>query len=76
MGMFDSVMVPCPACGAPFEAQSKGGECRLAIYQLDDAPADVLGDINRHAPFECDQCHEIFEVRHGPAVVVPVRPQS
>jgi len=53
MGMFDSVMVPCPRCGSETEAQSKSGACLLDEYTLDDAPGDVMLDVNRHAPFSC-----------------------
>lgn len=56
MGMYDSVMVPCPECGERAEFQSKGGDCTLAVYQLEDAPADVLSDADRHSPLECKKC--------------------
>ena len=62
MGMFDSVKVPCPKCGELYEAQSKGGDCLLRTYSLDEAPADVLSDVNRHAPFRCDICECYFVV--------------
>lgn len=29
MGMFDTVIVTCPLCGADNEVQSKAGECNL-----------------------------------------------
>lgn len=53
MGMFDIVHVPCPACGTKMDCQSKGGNCRLSEYELGNCPQDVLGDVNRHAPFTC-----------------------
>ena len=56
MGCFDSVMVPCPQCGEKTEFQSKGGECLLRVYELHEAPADVLSDVNRHAPNICPKC--------------------
>ena len=62
MGMFDTVMVDCPKCGAPVEAQSKGGECDLRTYTLETAPADVLSDVNRHAPHKCEACSTRFRV--------------
>src|SRR4051812_14264127 len=65
MGCFDSVMVPCPDCKRPLEFQSKSGDCSLSSYTLEDAPADVMTDVNRHAPI-CCEC--------GAAVVVdPIR---
>lgn len=63
MGMFDSVMVPCPSCGAKAEAQSKSGACVLGVYDLESAPADVLDDVNRHAPFVCASCGTSFYVK-------------
>jgi hypothetical protein len=62
MGMFDSVMVPCPSCGERAEFQSKGGDCTLATYELHEAPSDVLSDVNRHAPKECRKCATRFSV--------------
>ena len=63
MGMFDNVMVPCPECGVKEEFQSKSGECRLDCYELEDAPAEVLTDINRHSPYECEECGAMFKVQ-------------
>lgn len=54
MGVYDSIWVPCPNCQAPYEAQTKSGPCRMEQFSLADAPADVLKDVNRHAPFTCD----------------------
>ena len=56
MGMFDSVMVPCPKCHKDIEFQSKSGECLLDVYTLDTVPMAVLGDINRHSPYDCPKC--------------------
>ena len=61
MGMFYTVMVPCPSCGKRTEFQSKGGDCDLNEYELEDAPADVLSDINRHSPYTCS-CGTVFAV--------------
>lgn len=56
MGMYDSVLVPCPRCGTEAEFQSKGGACSLSKYKLAEAPADVLSDVNRYAPVQCASC--------------------
>ena len=61
MGMFDSVMVPCPNCGTTNEFQSKGGDCVLATYSLEDAPFNVLGDVNRW-PVSCRRCGTGYRV--------------
>jgi len=65
MGMFDSVWVPCPKCGAGVEFQTKSGDCAMRSYELDEAPIAVLGGIR-----ECETCGKcgqgvriIFEVQ-------------
>lgn len=63
MGMYDIVEVPCPKCGELFQAQSKSGACALDIYSLGDAPQSVLDNVNRHAPFECENCGTKFRVK-------------
>lgn len=61
MGLYDTVIVPCPTCGKEGEFQSKSGVCSLRTYKLADAPADVLLDVNRHAPYACG-CGTEYEV--------------
>ena len=61
MGMYDSVMVKCPNCGEEHEFQTKSGNCFLGVYTLEDCPDDVIADVNRHSPYECD-CGEVFQV--------------
>ena len=53
MGCYDEVRVYCPECKMEHWVQSKGGECLLRGFDLQECPEDVLTDINRHAPFEC-----------------------
>ena len=62
MGMYDTVTVPCPTCGERGEFQSKSGECKLETYTLDEAPDDVLLDINRHSPLRCYKCGTLYSV--------------
>ena len=62
MGMFDSVFVPCPKCGREEEFQTKSGDCILGRYTLENAPKDVMWDINRHAPYTCSKCGTKFMV--------------
>lgn len=61
MGMFDSVWVKCPKCNEENEFQSKSGECDLSNYTLENCPDDVLSNVNRHSPVECD-CGCKYEV--------------
>lgn len=62
MGMYDWVLVNCPKCGEPHDFQSKSGKCLLAKYDLQTCPQDVLLDVNRHAPFNCEKCNTSFYV--------------
>lgn len=62
MGMFDSIMVPCPKCGTRIGFQTKSGECILAVYELAEAPQDALEDVNRHAPRTCPSCFATVHV--------------
>lgn len=61
MGMYDSVMVKCPKCGEEQEFQTKSGDCFLDVYTLEDCPDDVMVDVNRHSPYDCN-CGEVFQV--------------
>ncbi len=61
MGMYDTVIVNCPKCGAENDFQTKSGECILAEYTLENCPDDVMVDVNRHSPCQCD-CGASFEV--------------
>jgi hypothetical protein len=62
MGMYDSVYTPCPKCGLQTELQSKSGECKLAVYTLDNAPYEVMRGINRHTPEFCKECKTPFYI--------------
>lgn len=70
MGMYDTVLVPCPKCGELYQAQSKSGKCNLDMFQFGEAPDDVMVNINRHAPFECS-CGTFFmvDLKDSPTVV-------
>lgn len=63
MGMFDTIWVPCPTCGKKEGFQSKSGDCLLRDYELDEAPMNVLLDVNRHSPYQCTDCNTVFEVK-------------
>jgi hypothetical protein len=62
MGMYDSVMVPCPTCGESADFQSKSGNCNLETFALDEAPDNVLLGVNRHAPMHCRKCGTKYHV--------------
>ena len=62
MGCYDTVLVRCPVCGDMGYFQSKGGECTMTDYPLENVPPDVLSDVNRHSPHECGCCGTFYEV--------------
>lgn len=70
MGLFDRVEVPCPECGAKNDFQSKGGDCSMHCYTLENAPDDVMSDVNRHAPISCRHCETPYLVVNRKAVTV------
>jgi hypothetical protein len=60
VGLFDSVMVPCPHCGKPAEVQSKADdECYMRTFTLDTAPPVILSDI-MNRPEHCMSCDGWF----------------
>jgi len=66
MGLYNTIIIPCPRCGNDIECQTKSGACILETYQLQDAPDADIFDINRHAPFECPECgQQGIEVEFG-----------
>ena len=68
MGMFDSVMVPCPKCGKPVEFQSKEGACDMSVYSIESAPIPILYDIINW-PVYCEACGQWFALidpKHPP----------
>jgi len=62
MGCYDTVEVLCPNCGQADYFQSKSGFCSYYAYSLDTAPDDVMIDVNRHSPYECSNCGQLFKV--------------
>ena len=62
MGMFDTVWVKCPKCGNENGFQSKSGGCKNENYDLDDCPDDVIENVNRHSPVECEVCGSKYKV--------------
>lgn len=61
MGMFDSVYVDCPKCGTDIEFQSKAGDCILGTYNLNNAPQEILEDIEGDVE-ECHKCGETVKI--------------
>jgi len=59
MGLFDSVMVPCPKCGASVEFQHKDDDSGMRVYSLEDAPTYILTEI-LNEPEYCERCGQWF----------------
>lgn len=57
MGMFDSVLTPCPKCSVNMEFQSKAWNCDMDVYTIENAPAAILWDIINDPQYhrECGQ---------------------
>ena len=71
MGMFNSIIAACE-CGERLEFQSKSGPCECSVYELEQAPNDVMVDANRHSPRHC-MCGNwlMIDVANRKVVVVP-----
>ncbi len=69
MGMYDTILVPCPKCGERYDAQSKSGECSLQVFSFEECPEDVMRNVNRHAPFVCE-CGTAFMVEFKPEPII------
>lgn len=76
MGMYDTVWVECPKCGTKEGFQSKGGDCLLGDYDLDNCPSDVMKNVNRHSPYECEKCKSLFKVDVRKRKAVLVKPTN
>jgi hypothetical protein len=70
MGVYDTVRVPCPQCGTLGYFQTKSGPCEMKEYDLADAPVDVMANVNRHAPWQCEECWTYFWVEPDDRSVV------
>jgi hypothetical protein len=72
MGLFDTVLIPCPRCGTEYEEQTKAGDCELATYRLAEAPPELKADIaNRTLLCGCGML--FYVVVQCIAMVVPGR---
>lgn len=67
MGMYDTIEIPCPHCGATVEVQSKGGPCLLKTYPAHAVPLAVAGDAR--FPERCEGCGLTWDVVTVPSVV-------
>lgn len=54
--MVDTILANCPVCGEENQFQTKGGECLLMEYSLEDCPDDALSDANRHQDYNKCEC--------------------
>lgn len=67
MGMFDSVIVPCPKCNEDqIEFQSKAGKCELVDYSVQSVPMEIALDIDNTSE-SCRTCG------HTVTIFMPMR---
>lgn len=62
MGMFDYVWITCPRCGSKLEGQSKGGQCSLIDYTLENAPDEVIEYMIGDTIY-CKTCERIWAIK-------------
>lgn len=75
MGLYDTVWVNCQKCGEELGFQTKSGDCVLANYGLNDAPEDVMADVNRHSPIRCE-CGVLYIVDVPSRKLIDVTPDK
>ncbi len=69
MGMFDSVLVGCPKCGAEIEFQSKSGVCEMKRYYYSSVPTAVAEDLSGESA-DCPKCGKHVSIH---ALDIPTR---
>lgn len=73
MGLFDSVCIPCPACGKEHEVRSKAGEPCLRRFNLNNAP-DVVKAAIDGAEVTCECGHRFSVVTEVSSFVISLKP--
>ena len=74
MGLFDSVYIRCPKCGAPMEFQSKAlADPYMRSYTLGTAPTAILSDIINSPQYhkECGQWVALIDRNFPPGWQAP-----
>lgn len=75
MGLFDSVYVDCPHCGAPVEFQSKASDdASLRRFTLSDAPTEILVSV-LNSPEHCMSCGGWLALVDPKFPPEPIRPE-
>jgi hypothetical protein len=62
MGVYDEVACECPSCGNTVLFQSNAGECCLCTYNSENAPPEVLEDIDGEYS-TCENCGCTFKAK-------------
>ena len=85
MGLFDSVMVPCPHCGARVELQCEGNE-EMKVYTPETAPDFILRQVMGGEPTHCMKCDgwlvltdprsPLAQPERPPTVVLKIKPPT
>lgn len=79
MGCYDTLHRRCPKCGCDNEFQTKVHKCSLEDYELNDAPAVVLGRAAEEddGVWECRGCGRRWKLHltvH--ASIIPAKPKA
>lgn len=62
MGLYKTVLITCPECHDVTEAQSKAGPEGSDIYEIEDAPLDILIDL-QHQVIKCHTCQHYMKIQ-------------
>jgi len=55
MGLYDTLIIECPACGHESEVQVKSGPCQMQVYTKDNAPLNIILDVAGRV-LTCKEC--------------------
>ena len=65
MGVYNTILVPCPECGNEVEFQTKSGDCSLTTYSILCAPyEEVKGIMGRNN--YCRECNTEVTIGRDP----------
>ena len=63
MGCYNEIVIPCPKCGHINYFQSKGGDCSLSIYSIQDAPIEDIAYLVDDSSLFCDNCLALIKIK-------------
>ena len=74
MGIYDEVLVPCPACGHKYDFQTKACGSNMTAWEHYEAPSLALADVADGCPVAtCEKCGTSFQIAfYGHLVITRV----